>query len=514
VRNDDWGNNWILDDTRVNLIGCDEKRFVRFIDLLINPTIQSDKVTTEKLATLINRELNKAGYRIEKGEVRLGAPDRNAAIGTSTTIGVGGFGRVRIAKVNGVVVAIKELLPELRQDEDACGRFAYEIATLKKLKGMPGVVKIIDESVGGDRFAFSMECAQSNLEEYIIRNPSLSQIARAALIADVCAYMNDIHDRGVVHRDICPRNVLMFDVRPKITDFGLAMDRERVSGLTRTSARIGKEPYMAPEVQDSLLNATEISDVYALGRLLQFALTNEEPLGEPDQPGIGVFSSIIRHATAQSRSHRIQDPGVLSTSIRDMIQALTAQDRITSLVEYAASIEGGLTFDSEMFHLLVMESSTDEPYDSFWDPVIEILNRKCLKEYVDWAKNAQIIDFVRVCQRQYDALPSVGWPFSSANSMTDLVLSSGVVSGNISALKLAFEFAWRIGIFGNQFASRDQVVGYLVKEGRAMTDDMIGHVVSVIQRYRLNAVIDESSINRMHPTVKSAIRNRISAENK
>src|SRR6185295_12610022 len=109
-----------------------------------------------------------------------------------------------------------------------------------------------------------------------------SQILRrqaAELVAKLARAVHYAHQRGILHRDIKPGNILV-DAKgePHLTDFGLARLTETESTVTRTIETLGTPSYMAPEQalgnNDQLTSAT---DVYGLGAVLYHLLTGHPP---------------------------------------------------------------------------------------------------------------------------------------------------------------------------------------------------------------------------------------------
>ena len=86
-------------------------------------------------------------------------------------------------------------------------------------------------------------------------------------------------ERGVVHRDLKPGNILLTaDGTPKLTDFGLARRLEGSAGLTQSGAPLGTPGYMAPEQAEGRLGEVgPAADTYALGAILYELLTGRPP---------------------------------------------------------------------------------------------------------------------------------------------------------------------------------------------------------------------------------------------
>ncbi len=101
----------------------------------------------------------------------------------------------------------------------------------------------------------------------------------AQLVATLAEAMHAGHQRGVVHRDLKPDNVLLAaDGTPKVTDFGLAKKLDGGAGQTASDAVVGTPSYMAPEqARGRGKEVGPAADVYALGAILYEALTGRPP---------------------------------------------------------------------------------------------------------------------------------------------------------------------------------------------------------------------------------------------
>ena len=179
-------------------------------------------------------------------------------------------------------VALKVLRAPLA-DEQALRRFRNEARILASLNH-PGIATVYEtgtaEAFGASCPYIAMELVVGqSLDEYVAHSaPSLR--ARVELLARVCDAVQHAHQKGVVHRDLAPRNILVTaDGRPKVLDFGIARfaDGDDVT-LTQAGAALGTLNYMSPEhfSGDSSRIAAR-SDVFALGVLLFEALAGRRP---------------------------------------------------------------------------------------------------------------------------------------------------------------------------------------------------------------------------------------------
>ncbi len=179
-------------------------------------------------------------------------------------------------------VAVKLLFSHVHPAERA--RFAREIQALARLSH-PGVVPIYDLGEEEGRLYFVMELVEGGpfdrlgpFEEGV---EGRRLLAAALEVLDTLAYL---HQKGVIHRDLTPANILTTpEGHAKVMDFGLAYLADAEPGLTRTGYTLGTPLYMAPE-QATGGELSPAADLYSFGAVLYRALVGEPPFGgEHDQ---------------------------------------------------------------------------------------------------------------------------------------------------------------------------------------------------------------------------------------
>jgi WD40 repeat protein/tRNA A-37 threonylcarbamoyl transferase component Bud32 len=202
-------------------------------------------------------------------------------------IAEGGMGRVYEGRQEKPrrAVAVKVIKPGLTSPE-LLKRFDYEAQVLGRLRH-PGIAQIY--TVGTHEI--SGQTVPFFVMEYIPNAKSLTQYAnerklssheRLALFAKVCDAVAHGHQKGVIHRDLKPGNVLVDSSgQPKVIDFGVARSTDGDLALTMQTdvgALIGTLQYMSPEQFDADANDLDVRlDVYALGVILYELLTGQPP---------------------------------------------------------------------------------------------------------------------------------------------------------------------------------------------------------------------------------------------
>ena len=201
-------------------------------------------------------------------------------------LGRGGMGVVYLARHEqlGRVVALKMILAGNQAGEEAQQRFLVEAQSIARLSH-PGSVTVYDIGEHDGMPYFSLEYVPGNSLSRVIAEKPLEPKVAAMLVAKMAAAMQYAHDKGVLHRDLKPGNVLMADEEtPKITDFGLAKQIEgaQEAELTQSGAILGTPSYMSPEqAAGDPKKLGPPTDQYSLGAILYQMLAGRAPFVAP-----------------------------------------------------------------------------------------------------------------------------------------------------------------------------------------------------------------------------------------
>src|ERR687889_337594 len=194
-------------------------------------------------------------------------------------LGTGGMGEVFLARdrVLGRDVALKVLRRQYAGDSEFAERFKREARSAASLSN-PNIVQVYDrgETEEGASYIAMEYVPGGTLKERILREGPLEAADAAGLGAQVAEALGAAHDRGMVHRDVKPQNVLLAARGGEEgADFGIARAGSSAT-ISRTGSVLGTAGYMSPE-QALGKPATPKSDLYALGVVLYEALTGELP---------------------------------------------------------------------------------------------------------------------------------------------------------------------------------------------------------------------------------------------
>nr|WP_277351825.1 PQQ-binding-like beta-propeller repeat protein [Antrihabitans stalactiti] len=228
-------------------------------------------------------------------------------------LGVGGMGRVHRAwdLTLSRPVAVKVLRTELL-DTDTSGnsieRFRREARIVAGFDH-PGIVHVYDmgqvELDEQTTHFLVMQLVNGRTLLKSHRHTALPPDRLIEVIGDVLAALHHAHERGVVHRDVKPSNVMLTDSGAvKVMDFGIAhlKGAEHTLSLTGTGNIVGTVAYLAPEQAQDSRKVDARSDVYSVGCMLYHLLTDQLPF-----PGSTPWEILAGHI-----EHRLQPPSAVA----------------------------------------------------------------------------------------------------------------------------------------------------------------------------------------------------------
>ena len=267
-------------------------------------------------------------------------------------IGEGGMGLVYMAEQQTPVkrrVALKVIKPGM-DSRQVIARFEAERQALAMMDH-PNIAKVLDAGTteGGYPY-FVMELVNGSPVTEYCDHETLSTRQRLELFISVCRAVQHAHQKGVIHRDLKPNNILVSEYDgvpvPKVIDFGVA----KATGLQLTEKTvftefgqiIGTVEYMSPEqARRNQLDVDTRSDIYSLGIVLFQLLTGETPFGsdrfrkaaldeiirivheeEPPLPSVKIGSS---QSLEQIAKFRCTEPSRLSRLVRGDLDWIVAK---------------------------------------------------------------------------------------------------------------------------------------------------------------------------------------------
>lgn len=259
----------------------------------------------------------------------------NNRYGVERELGAGGMARVYLGRdhVLNRHIAIKVLRPEVDLDALARARFEREVHFAARL-AHPHIVDVYDVGEHEGTPYIVMEYVRGETLRRIIDDEApFSPDDVAALIEQIASALDHAHDRGVIHRDVKPQNIIVNEQGvAKILDFGIAGSVD--DSATHALRGQGTPAYIAPEVLAGR-PPSPASDVYALGILAFEMLTGRLPFqathatalalphfqSEPPPPSgfnpalPSQCDSIVLNALAKQPSQRVGSAGQFATEL-------------------------------------------------------------------------------------------------------------------------------------------------------------------------------------------------------
>ncbi|MEZ6131533.1 MAG: serine/threonine-protein kinase [Planctomycetaceae bacterium] len=281
------------------------------------------------------------------GNPSIGRPDRYSATVTSEgpeaaptgqtvddgryqvlrLIARGGMGEVWLAqdlKLRKRYVAIKRLTAESLNNPKLRQRFEAEAESMARLTHQY-VIRVFDigcdsqgpficmEYVSGPPATLAdwpadLPAPPLTLQEYVERKVKLPLADAVTLLRQLCGAAMEAHALGIVHRDIKPANVLLdTKLSPRLIDFGLARDLQpEESQHTAAGAQMLTIGYGAPEQETDAGDADERADVYALGAVLWFLVSGQNPRFYRNSDAPPELKTILTSALMHDRAARTQ----------------------------------------------------------------------------------------------------------------------------------------------------------------------------------------------------------------
>jgi serine/threonine-protein kinase len=269
-------------------------------------------------------------------------PEKFGRFRVVSELGRGAMGVVYRAEdaTLGRTVAIKtiSLTGGTKQERDVHeARFLQEARAAGSMSH-PSIITIYEMGREGDIAFIAMELLDGRELREMIRDVSLmptQSVAIAASVADGLAYA---HERGIVHRDIKPGNIMVLaDGRVKIMDFGIARHNEPTV-KTQTGVLLGSPQYMSPE-QIVGQPFDHRADIFSLGLVLYEMLTGVKPFAGDDIPEL-TFK--VANMAAKPPSHIAPDlPAVIDYIVARALKK-KPEERYQAAAEFARDLRAAM----------------------------------------------------------------------------------------------------------------------------------------------------------------------------
>lgn len=215
-------------------------------------------------------------------------------------------------------VIIKKLT--IRGNASVIERFKREAQILLDLND-PRIVHLFDYFKEGNSHYLVLEYVDGmSLDVLIKKRRYLSGELSLLVFLDACRALKYAHDKGIIHRDIKPGNILISRTgEVKLADFGIAsVEDEEDSGLTKEGMTLGTPSYMPPEQFENSKHVDKRADIYAMGVMLYEMVTGKKPFPGNFAPDTIMMIQKGRFAPAKKINPDI--PPIVTRLIRKMIR--------------------------------------------------------------------------------------------------------------------------------------------------------------------------------------------------
>jgi ABC-type branched-subunit amino acid transport system substrate-binding protein/DNA-binding beta-propeller fold protein YncE/predicted Ser/Thr protein kinase len=257
-----------------------------------------------------------------------------ASYRVESLLGRGGMGVVYLAQDPSLErpVALKLIAPELVQDEDFRARFLREPKLAASLDH-PNVIPIYEAGEHDGQLYLAMRYVKgTDLRALLEREGKLSAERAIEVVGQIAGALDAAHERGLVHRDVKPGNVLLDEAgHPYLTDFGITKPAE--GDAMDTGDMVGTLDYLAPEqIRGEAVDGR--TDCYALACVLYECLTGTPPFRRPTEA-----ETLWAHLQNDPRPVRGQ---AALNRVLDRALAKEKNDRYPSCTEFVAAAAGAM----------------------------------------------------------------------------------------------------------------------------------------------------------------------------
>lgn len=315
-------------------------KFSRFLNLILSKQfLTKDKGITEAEAIILIPEIVQKLNSIFKSDnmlivVKNGSYDLVEINDDLEKIGSGGYADVYYQKSTGMV--IKKLHEDCVRDKGIRSRFRREFDITKSLADTGMVITVY--AFNKDDYSYTMERAEQTFERYILDN-NFDESTQIKCIRLILNTMKEVHNRDIIHRDLSPNNIFVINGRLIIADFGLGKDLNVfASHQTMHTNNVGQYFYCAPEQFMLLRESNKQSDVFSLGRIVNFIMT-----GNPTNDN-HKFRTLTKKATNETPAIRYGDAGEL---LKGFEKSIEYQNKDARNEDIARKLKIGI-FDDEI----------------------------------------------------------------------------------------------------------------------------------------------------------------------
>lgn len=388
-------------------------------------------------------------------------------------------------------------------DEKSLRRFTREVKVVSNTSHT-NVVKVIEENLDNSPPYFVMPLAKGSVHD-VIENIKGDFDKVLVLFEQICKGVTALHNSGKYHRDIKPRNALIFDDGTvAIADFGLSKIIDKDSS-THTSSNdfLGTIGYHAPEQMEAK-NADARTDVFQLGKSLYEMYTGDYPfLINPKKLPSGLVY-IIQKATNPDPDDRYQSVSALVQAVKSFHKSLNPKENPkdaihNKLLEIKKLLEDGYYNEDLCIELLdLLGNNKDDSglfidsFDNIPNQVLEILSNQLEERF------ESVFDFYTDNLSKYF---SENWlDFSYAETVASKMAAIFKSAKAIKFKGIAIRNTLRAAVWCNRFNAMDTFNNLLQRVQDKEEAALIAQILSEeIELY--SCIADQIADNDLHPII-------------
>lgn len=412
----------------------------------------------------------------------------------------GGLADVLLVQTGqGRFYALKRL--QAGKSDTAAARFRHEIR-IQSMLSHPHIVPVVAADADAPLPFYVMPLAKGSLEDLV---PSIvAEPGRLiAIIDQVLSALAYAHDQNVLHRDLKPKNILLFDKKCAIADFGLGKAPNiKNSHDTRADEWGGTAWYMPPEQLRCLADCTPASDVYGVGKVILQCLTGGKPNEIPFQID-GRWQYLLRRCLRDDPSARWNSAQELYRQFRFVFGLDTEQlplDPLNTLDEIR-SLAHMESISAETIEKLARNLATFVDNEVLLQRVFSQLPSNVIRAW----NTSDPLGMQQLVER-FDATLSDQLPFEFCDTVADQYARVYKTSANVETRELIRRRLFRLGPQHNRWHA-----GRVFAQIVAMTEEA-GEVASIAamleenvrwakwhQQYFQAASVPDSTLFRILP---------------
>jgi len=362
--------------------------------------------------------------------------------------------------------ALKRLKPEYLGDKELRKRFAREVEILASLDH-PNLMKVVDhgETDDGAPYLVMPLASGGSLRDAMSDGRADDKEWWIEVFQGVTAGIAHAHAHEIFHRDLKPRNILLFDDGPRVSDFGIAKQLDLdATTLTKSEQELGTLRYMAPEQFASVKEAKKAADVYALGKIFAHLITGITP--EPMKVEVHKvperFRFFVDKCCRDDPESRYPDGTAVSQgfakSLADYEIVLPPDEQLSELAEKAADSLGSIE-EANALDELNAHVRANRDHEKMNQSGIPYLPNELLKAW-----SAHTPDGFREAMEGYDdhVSASGGLNFEYCDTVADFYAAVFRFATDLSIKRLIVNRLIDLGYSHNRFHVHDVVVDLAV----------------------------------------------------